>query len=120
MLLSFFVIRREWNVGTWDAALGTIRCRRRYSFGDRHWTSPKTGAEGLPIPMALIGFMGRDDGPTVGPGVALVVDAARRVHRRTDFAAWGLMLDCKGGEANAKLWSWCIDQRFTPAKHATA
>jgi hypothetical protein len=66
--------------------------------------------------MALIGFMGRHDGAPKGIGAGLVVDAARRVHRSQDLAAWGLMLDSEGGEANAKLWKWYVDQGFTPAR----
>lgn len=72
--------------------------------------------KGLPIPMALIGFMGRHDGAPQGLGEALIVDAARRIHRSQDFAAWGLMLDSEGGPENAKLWAWYIAQGFTPAK----
>jgi len=43
---------------------------------------------------------------------------ARRIFRSGDFAAWGLMLDSEGGEANKKLWNWYIAQGFTPAKDA--
>jgi hypothetical protein len=71
--------------------------------------------KGLPIPMALIGFMGRHDGAPSGLGEALVVDAARRIYRSNDFAAWGLMLDSEGGKENKKLWDWYIAQGFTPA-----
>jgi hypothetical protein len=74
--------------------------------------------KGLPIPMALIGFMGRHDGAPKGLGGALIVDAARRVSRSIDFAAWGLMLDSEGGDANKKLWDWYIAQGLTPAKDA--
>ena len=71
---------------------------------------------GLPIPMVPIGFMGKQDGTTKGLGEALVVDAARRVHRTPDIPAWGLMLDAEGGPENEKLWTWYQDQGFTPAK----
>jgi hypothetical protein len=74
--------------------------------------------KGLPIPMALIGFMGRHEGAPPGLGAALIVDAARRIFRSSDFAAWGLMLDSELGEANKKLWDWYIAQGFTPAKDA--
>jgi hypothetical protein len=72
--------------------------------------------KGLPIPMGLIGFMGRHDGAPKRLGEALIVDAARRLHRSQDFAAWGLMLDSEGGAVNKKLWDWYIAQGFTPAK----
>jgi hypothetical protein len=36
---------------------------------------------GYPAPMVRIGFMGRDDAAVKGFGAALIVDAARRVHR---------------------------------------
>jgi hypothetical protein len=74
--------------------------------------------KGLPIPMALIGFMGRHDGAPKGLGEALIVDVARRLFYSSDFAAWGLMLDSEGGEANKKLWDWYIAQGFTAAKDA--
>jgi hypothetical protein len=61
---------------------------------------------GLPISMVLIGFMGKQDGTAKGLGEALVVDAARRVHRNLDIPAWGLMLDAEGGPENKKLWTW--------------
>jgi len=62
---------------------------------------------GLPIPMILIGFMGKQDGTKKGLGEALIVDAARRVQRNPDIPAWGLMLDAEGGPDNPKLWQ-CI------------
>jgi hypothetical protein len=71
---------------------------------------------GLPIPMVLIGFMGKQDGAPKGLGEALLTDAARRVHRCTDIPAWGLMLDSENGPDNAKLWGWYKEQGFTPAK----
>lgn len=71
---------------------------------------------GIPIPVILIGFMGRDDNSPKGIGAALILDAARRVHRNRDIAAWGLTLDAEGGPANPKLWNWYIKQGFSPAK----
>jgi hypothetical protein len=71
---------------------------------------------GIPIPLILIGFMGRDDGAEKGTGAALLVDAARRVSRNPDIAAWGLMLDSEGGPGNVGLWNWYKEQGFTPAK----
>jgi hypothetical protein len=71
---------------------------------------------GIPVPVILIGFMGKQDGTPKGIGEALIVDAARRVHRNPDIPAWGLMLDAEGGPANAKLWDWYQKQGFTPAK----
>jgi hypothetical protein len=76
----------------------------------------RRGIKGLPIPMCLIGFMGRCDSAPRGIGEALIVDAARRVHRNLDMPAWGLMLDCEGGPDNTKLWNWYLAQEFTPAK----
>jgi hypothetical protein len=71
---------------------------------------------GLPVPMMLIGFMGRHDGAERGLGEALIVDAARRVCVNPDLAAWGLMLDSEGGPNNAKLWAWYQEQGFRAAK----
>jgi hypothetical protein len=71
---------------------------------------------GLPIPMALIGFIGRCDSAPRGIGEALIVDAARRVHRSQDIVAWGLMVESEGGPDYSKLWNWYRAQEFTPAK----
>jgi hypothetical protein len=67
---------------------------------------------GYPAPMVRIGFMGRDDSAPKGFGAALIVDAARRVHRNGDIAAWGLVLESEGGAENAKLWKWYEAQGF--------
>lgn len=71
---------------------------------------------GIPVPMVLIGYMGRHDGAPKGLGGSLIVDAARRVYLNSDLAAWGLMLDSEGGPNNAKLWEWYQKQGFKPAK----
>ncbi len=47
--------------------------------------------------MVRIGFMGRDDSAPKTFGAALLVDAARRIHRNPDIAAWGLVLESDGG-----------------------
>jgi len=65
--------------------------------------------------MMLIGFMGKDDRAPKGLGSALIVDAARRVHRNPDLAAWGLMLDAEGGPGT-KLWTWYESQGFRQVK----
>jgi hypothetical protein len=66
--------------------------------------------------MMLIGFMGRHDGALKGLGSALIVDAARRVHRNPDLAAWGLMLDSEGGPGT-KLCDVLIKQMFAIPAH---
>jgi hypothetical protein len=71
---------------------------------------------GIPIPMALIGYMGRHEGAPKGFGKSVLVDAARRVYRNGDLPAWGLMLDSEGGKENKKLWDWYIAFGFTAAK----
>lgn len=50
---------------------------------------------GIPVPMARIGYMGRDDTARKGIGAVLVQDAARRISRITDLGIWGLMLDAE-------------------------
>jgi hypothetical protein len=69
------------------------------------------------IPMGFVGFMGRDDGSPNDQhiGTALVIDAARRLYRSVDFAAWGLLLDAEDGPTNEKLWGWYLAQGFTQA-----
>jgi hypothetical protein len=71
---------------------------------------------GYPAPMVRIGFMGRDDGAEKGFGSLLIVDAARRVYRNGDIAAWGLVLESEGGPANKKLWDWYQEQGFKPCR----
>jgi hypothetical protein len=68
--------------------------------------------------MVRIGFMGRDDFAPKGFGSSLIVDAARRVHRNQDIAAWGLVLEAEGGPENPKLWNWYKDQGFKPCRGA--
>jgi hypothetical protein len=53
----------------------------------------------FPAPMALLGFMGRDDSAPKGKlGPVLIQDAARRVHRSNDVGMWGLMLNAENEE----------------------
>jgi GNAT superfamily N-acetyltransferase len=85
------------------------------------WKSQLTGSDekrasknylGLPAPMIRIGFMGRDDSAQKGLGAMLLIDAARRVARNGDIAAWGLVLESEGGRDNPKLWAWYQAQGF--------
>jgi hypothetical protein len=63
---------------------------------------------GLPIPMARIGFLGRDDrvGKEMKLGGVLIHDAALRVERCEDMTAWGLYLDAE----NESLAAWYRDK----------
>src|ERR1019366_4368951 len=72
---------------------------------------------GYPAPMVRIGFMGRDDKAVSGFGASLIVDAARRVHRNGDIAAWGLVLEPEGGPENSKLWDWYQKQGLKPCRN---
>ena len=71
---------------------------------------------GYPAPMVRIGFMGRDKTAPRGFGAALIVDAARRVHRNQDIAAWGIVLESDGGPENTKLWTWYQSHGFKPCR----
>jgi hypothetical protein len=71
---------------------------------------------GLPAPMVRIGFMGRDDSAPKKFGSALIVDAARRIYRNPDIAAWGIVLESEGGRENTKLWAWYEAQGFKPCR----
>lgn len=71
---------------------------------------------GIPAPMVRIGFMGRDKSAPKGFGAPLLIDAARRVYRNRDIAAWGLVLEADGGPENKKLWKWYEDQGFKPCR----
>jgi hypothetical protein len=71
----------------------------------------------IPVPVARIGFLARDDRAPAKLGAGLLVDAARRVLRNDVMAAWGVILEPEGGPANAFLWAWYKDEMgFTPIK----
>jgi hypothetical protein len=70
---------------------------------------------GIPVPMARIGYLGRDDGAAKGIGAILVQDAARRVNRVTDLGIWGLMLDAET-EALVKWYEAAGFKRVRPPK----
>ncbi len=67
---------------------------------------------GLHAPVARIGFMGRDDRAEAGLGRGLLIDAARRIHRNPDIAAWGIILESENGPENKNLWDWYLRQGF--------
>jgi hypothetical protein len=72
---------------------------------------------GLPIPMARIGFLGRDDSVPKDRklGGILIHDAALRVYLCEDMTAWGLYLDAE----NDSLASWYEHKMgFKPTKSA--
>jgi hypothetical protein len=59
--------------------------------------------KGLPVPMALIGYMGRNDCTESGIyGALLIRDAALRVYQNPDIASWGIALEPE----NDKLATW--------------
>jgi hypothetical protein len=70
---------------------------------------------GIPVPMMLLGFMGKNDGAPQGLGGSLIIDAARRVYQNPELAAWGLMLEAEGGPGT-KLWEWYVKQGFKQIK----
>jgi GNAT superfamily N-acetyltransferase len=74
---------------------------------------------GFAAPMVRIGFLGRDDSAPKGLGSALLVDAARRVHRNPDIGACGIVLESDGGPANKKLWAWYQQQGFKVCRKAS-
>jgi len=59
---------------------------------------------GLPVPMVLIGYMGRDDNAPRGLGPALIVDAARRVDRISELGIWGIALHAENEELATKVY----------------
>lgn len=96
-----------WGYYTLSAAL---LFKQNLSGGDEKKISKQY--MGIPAPMVRIGFMGRDDSSPKGFGAALLIDAARRVYRNGDIAAWGLVLESDGGPENKKLWDWYQAQGF--------
>ena len=68
---------------------------------------------GTPIPVALIGFMGRDDNSPKGLGSLLLHDAALRVRElQTHIGVWGIFLHAE----NTKLVDWYAEQGFYKAE----
>jgi hypothetical protein len=61
--------------------------------------------------------MGRHDEAPKGIGAGLIIDAARRVYRNSDIAAWGLILDAEG--QNEQLMKWYESIGFRRAKKTT-
>ena len=66
----------------------------------------KTVPGSIPVALARIGFLAKDDRAPAKLGAGLLVDAARRVFRSDAMTAWGIILEPEGGRANAKLWDW--------------
>jgi hypothetical protein len=64
---------------------------------------------GIPVPMALVGFMGRAAAAPAGFGAVLIHDAALRVSRITDLPCWGLALHPENGP----LATWYEKLGFT-------
>jgi hypothetical protein len=64
----------------------------------------RAAIRGLPIPMFLVGYLGRDDGCSkdLSLGGVLIRDAALRVALNPDIACWGLYLDAE----NEQLARW--------------
>jgi hypothetical protein len=72
----------------------------------------------IPVVLARIGFLARDDRAPAKLGAGLLVDAARRVLRSDTLTAWGIILEPEDGPTNAKLWGWYKDKMgFTPIKN---
>jgi hypothetical protein len=74
---------------------------------------------GIPVPVALIGFLGRDDRAQKKLGSALLYDAALRVSMIEDIGIWGLALDAEnhGIEADQdKLVLWYRKMGFKSTK----
>jgi hypothetical protein len=77
---------------------------------EREWVSNKLRrqiAREL-APMALLGFMGRDDSASKGTGALLLADATIRVSRIEDLAVWGIMLHAE----NDSLAKWYTERGF--------
>ena len=78
---------------------------------------PEAVKTGIPVPFALLGYMGRDSNKTTpGFGEAIVLDAARRVYHSRDIAAWGIILDAEGRQP--KLMAWYETMGFKVKKVA--
>lgn len=60
----------------------------------------KKAIPGIPVPLVRIGYMGRHVNSPKDTGAALIADAALRVHKNSDVAAWGLVLDAENQNEN--------------------
>lgn len=67
---------------------------------------------GIPVPMALIGFMGRAPSTPTGFGAVLIHDAALRVSRVHDLRCWGLALHPE----NTQLAKRYAEMGFNPGR----
>lgn len=79
---------------------------------ERDWVSNKL-AKQIPrdiAPMALLGFMGKQDGTPKGIGEILLADAAIRISR-LDVGVWGVMLHAE----NERLAAWYGERGFKSA-----
>lgn len=68
---------------------------------NNRYSRPKQTVPGIPVPMGLIGYLGRSADSPQGFGAVLVLDAAKRAAQSLDFPAWGLCLHPE--DANPKL-----------------
>jgi hypothetical protein len=68
--------------------------------------------QGIPVPIALIGYLGKCDGAFQGLGAALVVDAAIRIAQGEPLRAWGIGLDPE----NEQLANWYATLGFVATK----
>jgi hypothetical protein len=73
--------------------------------GSQQKKVPNVIQPGIPAPLALLGYMGRDSDKTEsGFGEAIIVDAARRVYHSRDIAAWGIILDAENRAPDLMKW----------------
>ena len=70
--------------------------------------------KGLPVPIVLIGYMGKTDGALKGLGGLLLFDAALRVSQNLENGpgVWGLALEPE----NDRLARWYVEHGFVAAK----
>ncbi len=100
-----------WGYYTLSAA---VIVRENLKSGDK-----KRTPGGIPVPVALIGFFGRDDRAPKRLGETLLYDAALRVSKITDVGIWGLTLDAENHGVAAdqdKLVQWYTKMGFKSAK----
>jgi hypothetical protein len=73
-------------------------------------TQAKKFEGNMPVPMILLGYMGKHKTAPANTGSDILLDAARRAHRSLDIASWGLFLHAEGN--NPKLVKFYEDQKF--------
>jgi hypothetical protein len=105
-----YVAKRYASVSVWPDADDPTKIMGFYSLApfsveraelNNRYSRPSKTIPGIPVPMGLIGYLGRSPDSPRGFGAVLINDAAKRAARSLDFPVWGLCLHPE--DANERL-----------------